>query len=566
MNRRLIILAVAIVGVAALIATLPPRAISLTTDPADAEAAAVRGVIHVHSRASDGTGTVDQIAAAAARAGLKFVVFTDHGNAAREPEPPSYKSGVLCIDATEVTTYDGHVVVLGLWAAAPYPLGGEARDVVEDVSRLGGMSIAAHPVSEKASLGWKDWNIPVDGIEWLNADSEWRDESALSLARALLAYPWRQPETLAALLDRPASALSQWDTLGRRRHVVALAAADAHANFGLAPETLKTRERSLFTMPGYEATFRTFSIALPALRLTGDAPSDAKALVDEIRRGHVYSSIDAMAGPARLTFTAKAGTRTAFPGDEIVASEPIVLHAETNAPEDARISLLADGQEVASATGPRIDFSAPPGRAAYRLEVYLPRQRVVPWLSSNPIYVGGFEAAAKPAAVTKPLQTLMVYDGGPLSNDRWGVEKNEESVGEANVVSDAPNGTRVLFRYGLGGKESESPWVALGMRSGPALAQYDRVVFSARSDDPVRLWVQLWMPVPTGNVYWRRAVYIDAKERDITVRFEDMRPVDDAPATPPLAEVQSIMFMADQTNTALGGSGRIWIDNIRYAK
>jgi hypothetical protein len=104
------------------------------------------------------------------------------------------------------------------------------------------------------------------------------------------------------------------------------------------------------------------------------------------------------------------------------------------------------------------------------------------------------------------------------------------------------------------------------MRSGPALARFDRVSFTAKSDAPVRLWVQLWMPVPTGNVYWRRSVYIDSMERDLTVRFADMKPVADAPATPPLSEVQSIMFMVDQTNTALGGSGRVWIDNIRYVR
>ena len=35
----------------------------------------------------------------AARAGLKFIVFTDHGDATRTPDPPAYRSGVLCIDA-----------------------------------------------------------------------------------------------------------------------------------------------------------------------------------------------------------------------------------------------------------------------------------------------------------------------------------------------------------------------------------------------------------------------------------------------------------------------------------
>ena len=40
-------------------------------------------------------------------------------------------------------------------------------------------------------------------IEWLNVDSEWRDESRMALSRALLTYWFRPAETLASLLDRP---------------------------------------------------------------------------------------------------------------------------------------------------------------------------------------------------------------------------------------------------------------------------------------------------------------------------------------------------------------------------
>ena len=59
---------------------LPHRTVAAV--PADFAIAwpVVRGAYHVHSSRSDGTGTVDEIAAAAARAGLQFVIITDHGN------------------------------------------------------------------------------------------------------------------------------------------------------------------------------------------------------------------------------------------------------------------------------------------------------------------------------------------------------------------------------------------------------------------------------------------------------------------------------------------------------
>ncbi len=79
----------------------------------------------------------------------------------------------LCLDAVEISTNGGHLVALGL-PAAPYPLAGEAGDVLEDVHRLGGFGIAAHPDSPKADLQWRDWEVPFDGIEIVNLDTAWR--------------------------------------------------------------------------------------------------------------------------------------------------------------------------------------------------------------------------------------------------------------------------------------------------------------------------------------------------------------------------------------------------------
>src|SRR5579872_4314772 len=133
----------------------------------------VAGVLHIHTNRSDGLGSPADVAAAAARAGLKFVVFTDHGDATRPPDPPAYRSGVLCMDGVEISTVGGHYVALDM-GAAPYPLGGEARDVVADVKRLGGFGIAAHPDSPKPELQWRDWAAPFDGVELLNPDTSWR--------------------------------------------------------------------------------------------------------------------------------------------------------------------------------------------------------------------------------------------------------------------------------------------------------------------------------------------------------------------------------------------------------
>ena len=108
------------------------------------------------------------------------------------------------LDGVEISTDEGHYVALDM-PRAPYPLGGAADAVVEDVARLGGFGIAAHPDSPKPALRWTNWSVPVDGIEWLNTDSEWRSEPRRKLARAGLAYFFRSGPAIAMLLDRPSA-------------------------------------------------------------------------------------------------------------------------------------------------------------------------------------------------------------------------------------------------------------------------------------------------------------------------------------------------------------------------
>ena len=93
-------------AVAALVGfSIQPRGVLLPPAPDDG---AVPGAFHVHTNRSDGLSGPEEIAAAAARAGLKFVIFTDHGDGTRRPDPPAYRSGVLCLDGIEISTNGGH--------------------------------------------------------------------------------------------------------------------------------------------------------------------------------------------------------------------------------------------------------------------------------------------------------------------------------------------------------------------------------------------------------------------------------------------------------------------------
>jgi hypothetical protein len=504
------------------------------------------------------------IAASAARAGLQFVILTDHGDATREPRAPAYHDGVLTIDAVEISAEGGHVVALDL-PVSPYPLGGELRDVLADVERLGGMAIAAHPGSPRVDLQWTEWDASFGGLEWLNADSEWRDETWAQLARALLSYPIRPAPALAGLFDRPVDDLRRWDELTRLRPVVAVAGSDAHARISFRSGEGSNRSAAL-PLPSYQQLFRTLSVTVTGVELGGSALEDARAVLDGLRRGHVYSVIDALAGPVLLDFRAASGQHEAVGGDRLALDGTAVLRARSNAPPGARLTLLRDGVVVAEA--PALGFEHIVGdEGVYRVELHLPRAPgvpPVPWVVSNPIYMGVGEAQPSTAATVRPPTAVqIVYDDGPAA--AWRVESSPRSDGVLDVVA-ATNGTQLSLRYGLGGAASESQYVALVAPVEGSLAAFDRLAFSAASFRPMRISVQLRAGGGRGERRWRRSVYVDQTPKTHTVMFEELRPVGPVERSPVLSEIEDLLFVVDTVHSTPGSSGQLWLDEIGFGR
>jgi hypothetical protein len=501
--------------------TLPPRAAALPALPATI----ALGAYHVHSSRSDGSSSVDDIAAAAARTGLKFVIFADHGDAVRAPDRPAYRHGVLCIDAVEVSTASGHLVVLKLDRASEYPLGGEARDVVEDVHRMGGWAVAAHPDSPRDELRWRAGIQGIDALEWLSVDSEWRDESPArlltSVARALL----RPAGTIASLFSPPARALFRWDAASRGRAVGGLAASDAHTR--------------------YDAVFRTVAQAVVLDRPLGaEAGDDARRVLEALTAGRTYSIVRAFADPGALDFAADAnGVRV--PMGASIETAGATLRAHVPGVADATVAIVLNGQQVATGKGSATSVAAVPG--VYRAEAYYPGF-AFPWIVSSPIRV---ELAPAPTPDPAPSQSAkyVAVDAGP-----WSVEKERTSTGTATTGAD---GVRFEFRLGAG--QPSGQYAAL-VTAPPGDVAIDRVRFLARADRPMRLSVQVRTPGGPEGRRWRRSVYLDSTPRQIDLALAQLDPVGPATSLRPIAaRVQSVLFVVDTVNTLPGTGGTVWI-------
>lgn len=530
----------------------------------------VRGVVHVHSRASDGRGTLDEIGAAAARAGLRFVIITDHGDGRRIPEAPAYRSGVLVIDAVEISTRSGHYVALGL-GRAPYPLAGDAADVVDDVRRLGGFGIAAHPDSPKTELRWSDDAPLVDGIELLNLDTAWRAHAfaggangKASLLRALFAYPVRPTEAIAHLLTNAEGLRGQWRAQLPQRRVVAMAGADAHAKVALRDAEPGDNALSV-AIPSYDSSFGATSVHVtPEAPLSGDAEQDAQTLLAGIRAGHVFIAVDGWASPAALQFTASAGSRTAQGGDVLAPGEPVTLHVRSNAPSGF-VSVVwrnNDVLETRSEAAFSLDVGSSP--AVYSVEVRPSGEVTAPaWITSNPVYVGQpLPLPKSPVVPSADAATRSLFDGQTTTGWSWEADRTSQSVVDLTPFIDA---TRVRLRYGLSGGADIGQYAAAAVETSDGVTSADGVRFEVRGERPMRISVQVRAEVPGAPPErWERSVYVDATEQARYVRFDEMTPVGKTHTSrPPKADVRAIMFVVDTTNSEPGASGRLWLRRVQ---
>ena len=301
----------------------------------------------------------------------------------------------------------------------------------------------------------------------------------------------------------------------------------------------------------------------PAQPLTGVAKSDAASVLSGIRAGHLYTAIDGLASPPAFLFRAEGNGASAGEGDEIHAG-PLTLHVQSNAPRTFTTMVFEGDRVVATSHEPEVSLPAGGASAVYRVEIHASDRAQDPaWLMSNPIYVrsGALPAVTRAAPVAATF-TDPIFDG--RNQAEWSIEHDPASTASVAPAANGEEGPLHLI-YSLAPANGPSHAAVAVLRSlANGLRGNIRVAFTARADRPMRVSVQLRTGPGHGDLQrWQRSIYLDTTDRDAVLSFDDFTPIGDVQTfRPPLADIRSLMFVVDTTNTKPGASGDVWLRHV----
>jgi len=350
----------------------------------------ITGNLHLHTISSDGTGTHDEVASAAARAGLDFIMYTDH-NTWVDGVEGWYKDAatgrdVLCLMGQEVNdqTRDPELnhLLCHFMAQNLNEVAADPQKLIDTVMADGGLTFLAHPLERPGYAGaaqvypWINWEVTgYTGIELWNAmtDVKWHCRTlARGMVRAFLpqlAMSGPFPEVLA-----------RWDELlATGRKVVAIGNSDAHAmsftKFGI------TR-----TIYPYHYLFRAVNT-----HLLLDEPLNSQVMVARqqihgaLSQGHCFVGYDLIGSTQGFRFMATCDGQTVSMGDSLRLRGAATLQIESPLP--THIRLLHNGQLLTETHGQGFQYEITQS-GVYRVEAYRRywgQERG--WVFTNPIYV-----------------------------------------------------------------------------------------------------------------------------------------------------------------------------------
>jgi hypothetical protein len=488
----------------------------------------IKGAYHMHSVFSDGTGTIDEISGDAGKAGLDFVILTDHGEPNRRSvSAMGWKDGVLLMGGTELSLYCGHLAAVG-FTNPDYRFPPEPQEAIDEISGdLGdgkGVTFIAHPFDKK--VPWTYWNVAgFTGIEVLSSYSEARKAGLLKILIFPLKYMFNSRYALLDTMSYPERNIRMWNELnaGGTHTYYGIYALDAHAKL---PISRKIR----FKFPTYQSMFEvmTVYIKLAAADAAGfksmDAGTAQAVVVSSIRRGNFFNCIEAIApgnGFDAVFMPEGSGESVSMGGASEVSEGRITVELPFQFKTLVKVFRNGEIFKVFDKID-REKLEIPIRESGvYRLEVFVPENSFdeLPWIMSNPFFIGvspnpGSSVSVSPVAVKKPL---------PGEGEVFRIEKNPASTGELVSVDDAESDvpvSRFSFKLARDTADTKDFWSVLGLRKAMDLSGFKGISFWARSEQKRRFWLEVRTGSGDSELWYRHSFLASPAWKRFVIPFD----------------------------------------------
>jgi hypothetical protein len=373
--------------------------VAVTAALPDLEGPLLSGVFSVHTgRSHDAWGTREQVAEAAASAGLDFVIVGDHPPSSRKPGWESWDpvtvNGVFIEGGQELRTPEaGKVLAIGVdttyrtWE-------GSYEALVDLFHREEATSFVVHARGPRPGERWVQ--PTVEGMQG------WEVLDISEATRHRVTGPWGLYHALTFLGGLPfglgdealrhlmrdgfeTPTVLAYDSLRMNRPLTATAGLNVHPKVRLGP----------VLVPPYEPFFRTLvSHVTVQVPLSLDPVMARAALTNGLRRGELFVTLGDSKDAETFRLGAfREGILVGRMGRDVPGGSGTILRGGFVESLDRQVvyRVLRDGTELGWVRGPDLEWDASsPG--VYRVEVYAYTARLGnlffrlrPWIFANPI-------------------------------------------------------------------------------------------------------------------------------------------------------------------------------------
>lgn len=333
-----------------------------------------KGVIHIHSLNSDGSGDIETISKAAKKAGLSWIIITDHNFF--DTKEGLY-NGVYVIKGEEISPKkENHYIALGI--NKQIEPNENPQVYINEVRKQNGIGFAAHPdeyqkrKNNYPPITWNK-NFMPDGVEIWNWFSCWGDKLN-SKNIFTLAYSYLFKHKLISKASQ--ESLKWWDKLNSKTQTIvpAIGGVDAHA--------LKINNYILpITIFPYRTMFKTINNIIYLTKpLSNDFNIAKKQILNAIKNGnntivnrHILNEIP--------NIEISNSLKSANSGDFLNLDKKTYLKVDVN--KKALIKVILNGRELYECVAKKCNLLLTQ-IGKYRIEIHINNRG---FAYSNPIVV-----------------------------------------------------------------------------------------------------------------------------------------------------------------------------------